>query len=171
VVPEGVRLDENTQMADVMPTVLDLVDIDTSEMALFGDSLAPLMHGERKTYFGNRIVVSEEPVALESKEANGYGSLFYRDWHMLYSSRVDHGALYGVATGFRAFNFRSDPQEDVRWTRFAVDRALRDRCIGIMQEVQTSGLAAWNLWRGDGEQSTSHDPATQEHLKALGYIE
>lgn len=171
IVPENVRLQENVQMADMMPTVLDLLDIDTSEMALFGDSLAPLARGEEQEYFAGRMVVSEEPFALESKEANGYGSLFYREWHMLYSSQIDRLQLYAQARGFRAFNFWRDPQEEERWNRFAVDRGLRDRCIEVLAGVQRSGLSAWQAWRGDAEESTMLDPATQEHLRALGYIE
>ena len=42
----GRRIVEPVQLIDVMPTVLDLAGIDTSELVLQGDSLVPLLRGE-----------------------------------------------------------------------------------------------------------------------------
>lgn len=174
--PGGVRIPQNVQLIDVLPTVLELAQIDRSRLLMMGESLVDLIEGRRLPYWNDRATLSEEPLTFTRGKATASGSFLFRDWHLI-SSRT-----YGLRPPakepararenrsiLRVFNFREDPGE----TR-AIDEgapALTAAYWTAMRELQANNLAASQKWTARrGEATLRYDPEEVERLRKLGYM-
>jgi len=177
-IPQQLRIQEPVQLLDVMPTVLDFANVDTSGLVMQGDSLVSLIEGRDPDYWRSRVVASEEVTTRD--RANGWrnsglrvvGSLFYGDWHFISSrSFWPRRAIVPESLRLKVFNQADDPQEATALARFFPDAYLRYRFTSGLDELQSLGEEAQRRFRSTQETNYEFDPDTLEHLKALGYVE
>ncbi len=169
----GVRLAQVAQIMDVMPTILEVAGVDTAPLALQGESLVDLMEGRRIEHWNDRIALSEEPMKMAEKgEPCGCGSIFYRDWHLLNSTTfLPGGSPVPQSAALRVYDFRGDRRELSTDKAFIADPWIRLRYDRVVNSVQTANTEAWRRWTGGVTETVRFDPAVQDRLKALGYIE
>jgi len=171
-VAEGVRVEHPVQLLDVMPTVLDAAGVDCADLLLGGDSLLPLARGADAESWRDRICVSEE-VAYKRQRPGVFGSLFYREWHILNSEDLAmEPAHSGQTVRTRVFNLVGGREEQRGDVGFRVDPFFTPRVRTFLEEFRRRNLALREAIVGAGaEQDVRYDPATIDELKALGYIE
>lgn len=163
VLPESVRLRPAVQLVDVLPTILELLEIPTEDLLLQGDSLLSLVRGERPAFWENRVLWSDETMSYLSKSSTDvWGSLFFRRWHLLRSRGLRN---------VEVFDFMADPQEsrprDPGWLARRANRSA----VELMHELKQANLAIWRAVIRDRAETIVIDPRAQEELRALGYIE
>ncbi|MEZ4549017.1 MAG: hypothetical protein R2874_00645 [Desulfobacterales bacterium] len=78
------------QLIDIMPTILDYANINKDSLMMQGSSLVPLLSSENEDFWRNRICCSDE-VMFDVDKKGVYGSLFYKDIHILTSDRLYNG--------------------------------------------------------------------------------
>lgn len=158
------RIMPTVQLADVMPTVLDLAGIDTTGMLLMGNSLVPLADSDPAGEWDERMVVSEEPTVMSKDAPCLCGSIFFRDWHLLFSRR-----LPGIDR--QAYDFRSDPGEKRMALRPLPNLLLWSRGGGVIRDLQATNMETWRKMTGAGDAEVYRvEPGVLERLRGLGYI-
>jgi arylsulfatase A-like enzyme len=177
-IPEPMRIAESVQLLDVMPTVLEFAGVDTSGLAMQGDSLVSLLEGHDPEFWRNRVIPSEEATMRDKVKAGRNrglrvsGSLFYRDWHLIASRRFwPERGYWPESLRLKVFNLTEDPQEHRAAMRFLPDAYLRYRYTLGLNQLQSISEEAGRRFRSSQEQNYEFDPETLEHLKALGYLE
>jgi arylsulfatase A-like enzyme len=144
----GRRIDRQVRLLDVMPTVLDVLDV-RAPTALQGSSLLALLSG---------VDTDPEPALSEW----GYSSLVsFRapPWKLIYDIETETPALYNIET---------DPLErdDVAQNEPRVVARLTDRMTDVLSDALEAGRA---LDADTGEVQLSR--AQIERLEALGYVD
>ena len=179
--PEGIaeakRITENVQLADVVPTVLELAGIDHGDLLLQGESLVSLIEGREPEYWRERLVVSEEPTAMIKNDPCPCGSLFYRNWHLVASTWTwPGGPLVSwfptpqAVLKMRAFDFHEDPREESLFWSFLPDLYLRWLHYDAVTRLREIGGSIHERITADDDASKRLDPETLEHLRGLGYV-
>jgi len=177
-IPKPLRITEPVQLLDVMPTVLEFAGVDSSGLAMQGDSLASLIEGRNSEFWRNRVIASEEVTMRDKVETSRNtglrvsGSLFYRDWHLIASRMFwPQRGYWPESLRLKVFNLSDDPQERSAAARFLPDAYLRYRYTEGLNRLQAISEEAGRLFRSSTEQDYEFDPDTLEHLKALGYVQ
>jgi arylsulfatase A-like enzyme len=177
-IPQQLRVEEPVQLLDVMPTILDFADVDTSGLVMQGDSLVDLIEGRNPDYWKSRVIAAEETTTRDraknsrNRGLRVYGSLYYGNWHFISSRAFWPGRGYvPESLRLKVFNQAEDPQELDSLLRFFPDAYLRYRYTSGLNELQTIGEDAQRRFRSSSETDYEFDPDTLEHLKALGYVE
>lgn len=178
-IPKPVRIHEPVQLLDVMPTILDFAEVETSGIAMQGDSLSGLIEGRDREFWSNRVIASEEAVTrdrVRTRRNRGlrvYGSLVYRDWHLIASRAFwPRRGYWPESLRLKVFDVSNDPAELDPRLRFLPDVYLRYRYTSGLNRLQSISEQARTRWIGNRqEQSQEFDPNTLEHLKALGYVQ
>lgn len=171
--PGNLRIEEPVQLIDVMPTILDLSGIATENFLLQGDSLLPLIRGENSEWWENRLCVSEEVSLRRSKEdKNNWGSLFYRDRHLLYSDKLSgEGKQQENEAGLRIYNYQKDLGGIHTLSIPFGNAILKPRVRDFLHQFQEHNLRIHRNIIGDNTEVSSHDPEVLKQLKALGYLQ
>jgi arylsulfatase A-like enzyme len=169
---KSIRIPQTVQLIDVMPTILELARIDTSNFLLQGDSLVDLIEGRRLPYWENRISVSEEPYEMLKSDPHVIGSLFFNDWQVISSESIWRGAKY-LTPILRTEVFNLANKHDYSGTilSFLPDLFINYKFIKVLNELQSSNIAVWKKLNSGGQDETYKlDPDAQKRLKDLGYI-
>jgi arylsulfatase A-like enzyme len=172
--PEPKRISAPVQMIDLLPTVLELGEVDRTDLLLQGRSLVGLVDGEEPDYWRDRVIVAEEPTAMLKSDPCSCGSLYYRDWHVLSSSWM-WPSEYRYAPGLQAFLTTSvlavdKPRGETQALAFLPDLLVRFRQRGILAELREANMATWRtITEGEGGDRVI-DPDTLERLRGLGYV-
>ncbi len=164
------RLEESVQLIDVMPTVLELASVDTSDLLMQGDSLVSLIEGSNPDYWQQRITVSEEPMLMKrSEDPCVCGSLFFGPWQL-------HGSLLSwpervkstyVKTG--VYRFREDGMNPV--VSFLPDLYIRYLRQTTLTDLTSANMRTWRrLTEGQQQDVYKMDPDTLQELRGLGYV-
>ncbi|MGH8614901.1 MAG: sulfatase [Gammaproteobacteria bacterium] len=171
---EGKEITETVQLLDVMPTVLDLAQVESSGLLLQGDSLVGLIEGSGLADWKSRLVVSEEPMLMDKASAwrnegmRAIGSLFYRGFHLIASRKFFPPEVLTL----KVFDISADPEESRPLYRFVPDLYLKYKYASVLNQIQANNIAGWKKWTDDEQaQNYKFDPDVLEHLKGLGYIE
>jgi arylsulfatase A-like enzyme len=163
VLPEGLRVPDPVQLVDLAPTILDLAGIDRSAMLHQGDSLLGLIRGEAPAYWRSRVAYSDEATRIaKNRDSEVSASLFHGDFHVLMSSRLDATQVFDVV---------ADPDEERPLRDRALRRAVERELRPLMRELKAANLRVWRAFTADSDRVIRYDPAAQEQLRALGYIE
>jgi hypothetical protein len=153
-----------------MPTVLELAGVNPRRFPLQGDSLVSLMHSEKMDFWNNRVLWSDEAMSYRTNDdPRVWGSLFFRDWHFLRSSKL---VERGTEQPFPAigFNFARDPREEDAYMPEHSNRFFLERIVSSMTELREANRRIWKAVTAE-EDVIEQDPETQEQLRALGYIQ
>ena len=177
-IPQRLRVEEPVQLLDLMPTILDFANVDSSGLSMQGDSLVGLIEGRNPDYWKARVIASEEVTTRDRTSAwrnNGirvYGSLYYGSWHFISSrSFWPRRAIVPESLRLKVFDQAEDPQELDMRGRFFADAYLRYRYTSGLNQLQSLGEETQLRFRPTQETNYEFDPDTLEHLKALGYVE
>jgi arylsulfatase A-like enzyme len=175
---EAKRIGDPVQLVDVMPTILELAEVDPADLLLQGDSLVGLIEGRDPERWRNRVAISEEPTAMHRQGPCRCASLVYRDWHVNSSTApntwiIRAGRFLPSVIPFvntRVYRFRDDPTE-----QSALLSALPDVYLRWLAQELFSGLQDTNMTTHrkltEGENvDLQLDPDTLEHLRGLGYV-
>jgi len=161
--PKAVRIAEPVQLLDVVPTILELAEVDTTRLLLQGDSLLPLWRGDPGAAPG--LALSEEATSYQrDRPERVRASLFYGGWHVLHTSHEDRRSIW-------IFDTRSDPGEERPLATRGLDLLLAPRLLGLLRAQKQANLAIWGALAADASEATPLDPEAQEQLRALGYIQ
>ncbi len=180
LIPEGLRIEEPVQLVDVVPTLLDLLEIPKEPFLLSGDSLVPLIRGEKDTAesWNRRVILSEE---------NDYfGASFLRGpWHVLGSSafmwNIDKHKrepfplrawrrIWNSGEQMRVFNLETDPLERDPWMSLSRNRDFQQEYLSLRESLLGEYTAVHALLNRGEADAVEIDPDVLEKLKDLGYI-
>jgi len=172
------RISENVQLIDVMPTILDIVGIERSDLLLQGDSLVDLIEGLDTSRWQDRVVVAEEPTAMLKEAPCPCASLLFRDWHVVASTdmRLRMPLVRRLPPTpkailqMRVFNFHDDPTEEKFSPSFFPDLYLRWLQYDASSRLREAGTIIHEKLTADENANTRLDPETLEHLRGLGYV-
>jgi len=160
---KGLRIPQTVQIIDVMPTILDYAGVKKDDLLLEGESLLPLIGGNNLRFWNKRICVSEEVLYRVDQKMTAWGSLLYKDYHVLTGRNV----LSGI--GSRVYNFVDDPDEIKELGWFAAGYPLISKIV--LWKLKQYNLQIWRAVAGAHEKPIRYDPDTVEQLKALGYMQ
>ena len=141
----GKTVVQAVQLADVMPTLLDLAGIAYDASHYDGVSLLGLMAGEDHAYFQERPIVSQT--------SPSFWSVLLGDIH---SPDITRG--YDV----KVYNVREDPREH---------KPLSERPAGRGLSALVHSLSIIPRREVPGTETIINDAETLEQLRELGYIE
>lgn len=153
LIPEGRRIDTPVQTLDIMPTILDMLEVPLED-DLQGRSLVPLLRGAE---------LQGTPLFSSNGNAKAY-AVREDDWKLIVKRRSGKGKLYDLG---------DDPgeQRDVSADhpeRTAQLRAALDAWISENAQRKTAFEAAH---LGDGPERLKPTDADLERLRNLGYVE
>jgi arylsulfatase A-like enzyme len=172
------RITDPVQLIDVMPTILELAEVDRADLLLQGDSLVELIEGREPERWQDRMVISEEPIAMHRDGPCRCASAIYRDWHVNSSTApnpliVHAGRFLPSLIPFvntRVYQFRDDPTEQRALLSALPDLYLRWLASDLFSELQDANFVTHRrLTEGEGV-DLQLDPDTLEHLRGLGYV-
>jgi arylsulfatase A-like enzyme len=141
----GESVVQAVQLADVMPTLLDLAGIAYDSSHYDGVSLLGLMAGEDHPFFQERPIVSQT--------SPSFWSVLLGDIH---SPDITRGY------DFKVYNVREDPREH---------KALSDSPAGEGLAALVHSLSIIPRREVPGTETIINDQETLEQLQELGYIE
>jgi hypothetical protein len=163
------RIEESVQLVDVMPTILDLAEVDDSDLLMHGDSLVALMQGTDPARWTKRVTLSEEPTAMDRSDPCACGSLFFDEWQLHGSARGWPRRLKSEFVKSAVYRFREDGIVPV--TSFLPDLSVRILRARALSRIQSANIALWRtLTEGEAGDIYEMDPDTLEELRGLGYV-
>ena len=171
------RIAENVQLVDVVPTILELAEIDYGDVLLQGESLVELIEGRNMDYWRDRVVVSQEPHAMIREKPCPCASLIYRNWHLVASTWTwPGGPLVSwfptpqAIAKLRVFDFHEDPAEAETLWSFLPDLHLRWVHYDAISRLMAIDGKIHEQITADDAAGRRLDPETIEHLRGLGYV-
>jgi arylsulfatase A-like enzyme len=170
------RIDDVVQLLDVMPTILELAGVDRSDLLLQGDSLVGLIDGKDADRWRNRVVISEEPMAMHRQNPCACGSIIRQDLHLINSVSFwpARGQRYApdlfAFVKTRVYDFRDDPDELSALPSFAPDLHARWLALDVFSDLHASNIETERKLTEGAGRDLQLDPDTLEHLKGLGYV-
>lgn len=148
--PEGIRIEQNVQILDIMPTILDAVGLDPDPVLFQGKSLLQLAQGREGEAFAARTIFVDGGHP-------GEAAFYCGNYHVLPEKNI-------------LFDLTADPAEQTYLNEFLLDfrlkaagRELAEKYIGAYAELNRIMYPA-------GGDALDVDPETLEQLRALGYF-
>jgi arylsulfatase A-like enzyme len=174
---EPKRIAAPVQLLDMMPTILELAEVDREPLLLQGDSLVPLIEGQDPDFWRNRLVLSEEPTAMEKGDPCSCGSVYFRDWHII-SSRYffPRNRTYQPAPHLQTFaaTFALKVAPDARGEElsptFVPDLLFRWRHGKTLSRLRAANMATFATVTANDQGAGVIDPETLDRLRGLGYV-
>lgn len=149
----GRSVSEPVQLADLMPTLLDLTGIGYDPARFDGASLLALMAGRQDEYFAMRPIISQ---------SRPYWSVFLRDIHTpdITASHAQYRRIFG--SGIQVYDVDLDPREH---------NALKGPAAQKLIDELVESLSLTPRRVVSGAETIVNDEETLKQLKALGYID
>ncbi|MCR9095833.1 MAG: sulfatase [bacterium] len=173
-IPAGQRIRASAGLIDVMPTILDLLEVPREALPLQGRSWASTLRGGARETPVDDIVVSDEVIGRAAEDARPWGSVFFEGHHVLSSIRLKGDARRVDADPeagekVRVFDVRSDPRETAP-VETPEARALAREAMSFLAEFQAGNQEVARRLVGRDERTIELDPETQARLRAMGYL-
>jgi arylsulfatase A-like enzyme len=149
-IPSGIEVAHHVRSIDIMPTILDLLDIDIPETSQ-GRSLVPLVGGPRADDIDPMVYL--ETLHPVKKKTRLFG-IVSGDHKYIRSIEGDREELYQITT---------DPGEmnNLAETQTALRDSMRVELLTLMEEMEAHASS----------RERPLDRETTEAMKALGYIQ
>jgi len=144
--PQGLALDANVRLIDIMPTICDMLDLPVPE-DVQGTTLLPWVSGRRN---------QDLPSYIET-----YMPREYYGWSELLGL-IDGDWKYIKAPKPELYNLKSDPDENsnVYYNETQIASSLKEKLEKLRREYSSTG----------GASKKKLSRAEQERLRSLGYI-
>jgi arylsulfatase len=179
--PKNKRIQQTVQLLDVMPTILDVASIKKDNLLIEGDSLVSIINGEKIDFWNNRFCISEEVKFKRKEDTSVYGSVFYKNWHILNSDKLNDTISYKLKSfnqnlyetlqlETRVFNLSKDKSEHYDLINYLFDIYFNYKVQTFMEKYRKQNLITWRTLTKDTEQTIKYDPASLKQLRSLGYI-
>jgi arylsulfatase len=179
--PVNIRIGQPVQLLDIMPTILDIADIKKDNLLLEGDSLLSLINNEELNFWNNRLCISEEVRFNRKDDPNAYGSIFYKNFHIINSDKLNdtishkvknfNKSLYeNLQLETRVFNLSKDTDEYYDLINFLIDIFFNYKVQAFQEKFRKQNVLTWRTITKDREQTIKYDPAIIEQLRSLGYL-
>ncbi len=179
--PASIEIAQPVQLMDVMPTILDLANIDRDDLLIEGDSLVSLIGGKRLDFWNSRLSISEEVVHKSKNDKSGWASIFYKNWHVINSNKLND-SLSRLEKYFnkkvsrrlletRVFNYFKDKEEKDYLNSFLVDIYFKCKVKNFVRKLQENNIAIWKALTKGAKKAIKYDPEELEQLRALGYLD
>jgi arylsulfatase A-like enzyme len=156
------RVTETVRLIDILPTVIDLFDLESNGAMIQGRSLLPMLFGDIDPQPDEQFVLGE---VMYPSKIEGI-SLEADDWKLIrvVDMQPNRGFPRGKRNTWELYNLATDPGELVNVVRFnpAVLESTRKRMESLREKFDASGLEG---------KDTDIDEATREALRSLGYVE
>ncbi|MGE3292119.1 MAG: sulfatase [Geminicoccaceae bacterium] len=172
--PHPKRIAAPVQLIDLMPTVLDLAGVDREGLLIQGHPLTGLIDGSEPERWRDRVIVSEEPTAMNKGDPCRCGSTYFRDWHLLSSTWVwprQHLYAPGLQTFLGTFVTKVNaPSSEELDYGFAPDLVVRSRQQAFLGDLRDINMDIWRRLTEQEADGRVIDPDTLERLRGLGYV-
>jgi hypothetical protein len=159
-----------------MPTVLEVAQVDPTDLLLQGESLVSLIEGREPERWRDRVVISEVPVAMLKTQPCRCASVIHRDWHVVSSTwlRPTHGRrilpkLHALLKT-QVYRFRDDPTEVSPVLSAMPDLYVRWLAFDLFSQLQDLNTTTQRKLTEGENVDLQLDPDTLEHLRGLGYV-
>lgn len=145
--PVGARIEAQVRLVDILPTILDILEIEFDDKTIAGSSLLPLIEG---TTSDDRPAVSEFLVYGGERKS---------------IRTKNHKLVYRPNAGVELYDLSADPDEKIDVSEKYPE--LREALLKqLTEELDKSSLVQF------GEIETPElDEETRKSLKALGYLD
>lgn len=175
--PGGKRVRTPVGLIDVMPTVLELTQVNPVPLLMAGDSLVPIIASDEDDMDAQRLIVTDDVRDMELGEPVGWGAMLFGGWHVINSRRfvdeegeVAEPRVIPQSWLMRFFNYAKSPDERNQDMGFAIDLLLKRAAQDRLHQLQTVNTRIREgVTRGE-EAESSYDPETLKRLRDLGYI-
>ncbi len=167
------RIAAPVQLLDLMPTILELAEVDTEPLLLQGDSLVDLIEGRDLERWRDRVVVSEEPTAMRKGDPCACGSLYFRNWHVISSRQFlpptlpQHLQTFAATFAYAVHPGGRGEAMDVTFLPDLLLRVRQQRTLSALRRANEETFAKITAGHAGGR---TIDPDTLEKLKGLGYV-
>jgi arylsulfatase A-like enzyme len=156
------RVKETVRLVDLLPTLIDMFDLDSQGAMIQGRSLLPLLRGETDPNPGEQFVLGE---VMYPSKIEGI-SLQDNDWKLIRIIEMQPSAGFprGKRDSWELYDLSTDPGEMENVVRFnpQVLSSTRQRLESLRKKFDASGLEG---------KDTDIDEDTREALRSLGYFE
>jgi arylsulfatase A-like enzyme len=173
---EPKAIGDAVQLIDVMPTIMELAEIDRTDLLVEGDSLVGLIQGQDPERWRNRPVIAEEPWAMLKENPCRCASVFHWNWHVVSSTWLWPRRGTGILPKLHAFlkthvyQFRDDPKEESPRLSLLPDLYVRWLMFDVLSELQETNMSTHRKLTAGENVDLQLDPDTLEHLRGLGYV-
>jgi arylsulfatase A-like enzyme len=164
LLPVPKRIQEPVQLIDLMPTVLELLDIPL-EGVVQGQSLVPLLKGrafQRKGYLASSRFAHPNPKGFAPEYSTDTFALLDRDWKFIYRNQAKRAGLNEV----ELYGRRADRAET---RNVAANQPERTTQLRAEIDQWIEGQKQVRKLVGPGG-TTTLDPQSLERLRSLGYL-
>ena len=151
-------IDQPVQLVDLMPTIMDLADIDIARFPLQGRSLLPLIMGVEQEIPLEMAVVQEAMSYQRPDDPKNVGSLIWDRWHFLHSDKVPSVL----------FDLSADPEEIAPLTP---SRAFEDRAMNVLRDLRRLDEQFRQAVDRQSSSVVEIDLDSISNLEALGYLD
>lgn len=163
------HIEESVQNVDAMPTILELAEVDASDLLMHGDSLVSLINGSNPDFWQQRVTVSEEPMLMKREDPCACGSLFFGPWQLHSSLQNWPKRLPSTYAKTGIYRFREDGVTPV--ASYLPDLYVRYLHQKSLSELISANVSTWRkLTEGQEKDIYKMDPDTLEKLRGLGYV-
>jgi arylsulfatase len=180
--PVDRRIQQPVQLLDIMPTILDLANINKDKLLIQGDSLLSLIYDEKLDFWDNRFCISEEVKFKRKDDPAAHGSIFYKNWHILNSDKLNDTLSHKVknfSTNLydilllesRTFDLSQDTNEYYDLLNFLVDIYFNHKSQAFLQKLRKQNVITWRTLTNGTQQTINYDQTTLKQLRSLGYIQ
>ncbi len=169
--PTKQRIEAPVQLIDVMPSILELVGIDSSSLLIEGRSLVPLTHAADDPTWRKRVVVCDEVIDRTGKEdERSLASLFCGQLHLINSDSFSSHRRLPHQAYLRAFDRSVNPAEDDYANSLYYDPILKYRVGSLVHDLQAANIDIWFALTLGVRGTMDYDPETIARLRSLGYL-
>ena len=137
--------------------------IDNQSLLMQGDSLVSLANNKNEDFWKSRICISVEVFGINRENKRGWGSLFYKNWHILNTKYQKDKPLL--------FNYKKHSQESHNIKEFFIDNFIKTKTVNFMSVLQEHNAAIRKSITKRDKEIIQYDPEKIERLRALGYLQ
>lgn len=153
----GAIIDQPVQLMDLMPTLLELAEIDSSDLPTHGRSLVPLFKDRARETVPEIAIVQEAMRYERPDDPKIVGSLIWDRWHYLHSDKV----------AFALFDLSTDVGEEYPLS----PRTIGNEAERLLADLRQLDDELWKSVVGERDPVVDVDLENIANLEALGYLD
>ncbi|MCP4657626.1 MAG: sulfatase-like hydrolase/transferase [bacterium] len=172
-IPEGERIDHQVRLIDILPTILDYLELDSEALSqsIQGQSLRAMIEGRDATPRPAYSEATTYGTERESLRTAGYKYIHRLSYGTLASSQ--HFRDLPLSPSEELYDLKTDPGEtvDLAQSRPELLRKLREKLLAMFPERGDDYFEKAASQRPSYKIDISRDEELMESLRRLGYIQ